>query len=100
MLQPRQRLCAIFSVSQQRIPANNAIGGIPDRNAADLKPTKFAVEAPHACFGPIGNAGRDRFCKDFSEMGKIIGMYRSVCTPVSHLFQRLAAIFKDLTIYS
>ena len=64
-----------------------------------LKPTIFAVEAPHACFGAEGNAGGDRFCEDFSEMGKVIRMYRSVCAPVPQLFQRLAAIFKDLTIY-
>src|SRR6516162_1245151 len=31
-------------------------------------------------------------------MGKIVGVYRSVCSPIPQLLQRLSAILKDLAI--
>jgi hypothetical protein len=46
LLQPRQRLCAILDVREEKIPTNNAPRIIPNWDAADVKPPVFAVEAP------------------------------------------------------
>src|SRR5215469_5551075 len=40
----------------------------------------------------------DRFCEHFDDVGKIVGVYRSVCSPISQLLQGLSAILKDLAI--
>src|SRR5262245_41420341 len=65
-----------------------------------MQPPILAGEAPQARLRRIGNAGGDRFCENFSEMGKVIRMNRSVCAPVLQLFQRPATIFEDLAIDS
>jgi len=56
-------------------------------NSAVVKPSVFAVEPPQTLFDLIRHTGSDRVRENFSNMGKVFWMYRSVCSPVLQFFQ-------------
>ena len=57
LLQSRQRLCAIFDVRQQTVPARNSPGLVANWCAAIFEPSIFAVKAPQALFLMEGRTG-------------------------------------------
>src|SRR5262249_40892149 len=59
LMQSRQRLRAIFDLRLEIVPTGNTPRVIAKWDAADVKPPIFAVEAPQACFGLIGNTSGD-----------------------------------------
>src|SRR5262249_40371200 len=92
LLQSRQRLRAILDIRQESIPTGNTPGVIAKWDAAVIKPSIFPVEASNALLGMVRNPGGDRFCEHFDDVGKIVGVYRSVCSPIPQLLQRPSAI--------
>ena len=99
LLQPRQRLCAILDVRQRERTSGQCGQRHPRIGTPRLSNQRYSPSKRRKrCFEMIRNPGGDRFCEHFNDMGKIVGMYRSVCSPVPQLLQRLSAILEDLAI--
>ena len=73
LLQPRQRLRAIFDVGQQTVPASNTPGLIADRDAADFQTTDIRRRSVSGVLRMEGSTGGDDDLVSFRTRGRSSG---------------------------